>query len=230
MSESGSSDVCREWTEDFLQLWSIQDSLLQSYRNYLIIIESLMAGAAATIVAILHGDSDKFSKVIRKLACNQTIDIPWHQAAMNLIEFLVLLIFIIFGMYFLYSMKEIIINRGANVTLCQQMVANLQTGRFISLFEDHIKTKIDRNTLRQLSPMAAFKHAEGRTPSSLNFEFNDPANVALQAYFMQIKANLGAGLRDGGTRGVLNFYIFLIFYIVWSLISAFLVVLLINLI
>lgn len=209
----------RYWIQDFQAILGQQELLLQSYRNYLIFLHSIMAAGAATLLVALHSDFENWRGAIRKL---DKFGTEWVAVASGTIEFVLLTIFVIYAFNTLLELKELISNRAENVTLAQRIVSLLQSDKIFGDLNIFPEESINR-----ISPQILFKLIEGKEPHDSVFGFDCKDYERARDYLWGLKKS-ELKKWPGSTRRILDHRIFQLFLVIWSAITLFLALVLIN--
>ncbi|UNK36595.1 hypothetical protein MNR02_08715 [Shinella sp. H4-D48] len=209
----------REWVQDLQQILSQQETLLQAYRNYLIVLHSLMAAGAATLLVSLHTEFATWTGVIYQFA---NIGTHGVRALSSAIQYGLLIVFVCYAWTSLNDLYSLIKNRARNVTLMQRLLANIQVGKLRKVFPP-----LTRDEASNLSVYVAFKMVEGTEPNAEAFGIDDQAHLSTRDLWYGLKMS-SDGHRVGGTRRKIDHTIVTLFRIVWVAMAAFILVVTVN--
>ena len=203
----------RNCIDDARQLWTIQEELLQNYRNYLIVLNSLLAAGSCALIGGLNSDLN--SKI--GVQCGISIG-----SVANYIILSILLAFILSAFASLWFMFPVIQNRGHNVHLCQFVLMMLTSHRFFA----EMQRRAPNTNFSNISLLAAFKmveHPKKHDNSFVEFQEDDNSHheVAIYLWLIKTKCKSKFSKFDHARQHVNNFLLWM-FIIIWAFMLLFL--------
>jgi hypothetical protein len=199
------------WVRDAQHLWQVQETLLQNYRTYLIVLNSLLAAGSCTIMVRLYG-------VITEDR-SQKLNVLSVGFILVVIMILLLALFIGFAFRSIQLMSRVILNRGYNVHLCQYVILELQSGKFFREALPNLSAK----DLAKISLLSAFKIVEHPEKKEKGFGSIGKNQARLGDFLWAIKGSKCQTDFDETDFSRRSIYLLLkwMFYLIWGLISSF---------
>jgi hypothetical protein len=211
MPDTSDSDaIAKRWISEAQDLWQVQESLLQNYRAYLIVLNSLLAAGSCTIMVSLYSEI---------VGPPSKLNVPSLKFFLILIMIVLLLLFTVFAFRSINLMARVISNRGYNVHLCQYVIIQLQLGKF---FRDALPGLGDE-VLAKMSLLSAFKTVEHPEKHERGFVCIDKNHARLRDYLWCIKDTKCRNKFDqlDFTRGSIYRLLKWMFIFIWLFISSF---------
>ena len=208
-SPSASDPITKDWIRDAQHLWQVQEGLLQNYRTYLIVLNSLLAAGSCTIMVRLYSEiTDPSLK----------LDVPSLKFFLIVIILSILASFIAFAFGSIVLMRKVISNRGYNVHLCQYIIIKLQLGEF---FQKALPDLNDED-LAKMSLLSVFKTVE-HPKETEGFVCLDENHARLTDFLWCIKDTKCRKIFNKLDFTRRNIYWLLtgMFFVIWGLISLF---------
>jgi hypothetical protein len=217
-STSSCDPIARRWIRDAQHLWQVQESLLQSYRSYLIVLNSLLAAGSCTIMVKLYGEIAGTTVNVLIMASPPPPNVPSLQYFL-VIMILLLLTFTVFAFGSIALMGRVIRNRGYNVHLCQYLIIKLQLGE---LFQEALPG-VSIEDLAKMSLLSAFKTVEHPEKHEQGFVCIKDNHARLREFLWRIKDTQCR--KDFNRLDFTRRYIFRLltgmFIVIWILIASF---------
>jgi hypothetical protein len=217
VSTSACDPIAKRWIRDAQHLWQVQENLLQSYRTYLIVLNSLLAAGSCTIMVRLYSEiAETASKVAET---SSKLNVSSLKLFLIVIMILLLMSFTAFAFGSIILMGRVISNRGFNVHLCQYIIIQLQLGEF---FQEALP-KISDEGLAEMSLLSAFKTVEHPKKHERGFVWIDKNHARLGDFLWRIK-NTDCKTAFNSldfTRRKIYWLLTRMFFVIWGLISLF---------
>jgi len=201
--------IAKLWIRDAQHLWQIQENLLQSYRTYLIVLNSLLAAGSCTIMVRLYSEI---------AGTPRNLNVAPLKLVLIVIMISLLASFIVFAFRSIVSMGRVISNRGYNGHLCQYVIIKLQLGE---LFRE-VLPDLKAEDLAKMSLLSAFKTVE-HPKRRKGFVCLDKNHARLGDFLWRIKNTECKTVFNNldFTRRNISRLLTRMFLVIWGLISLF---------
>jgi len=209
MSDTNPRDsITALWVRDVQHLWQVQENLLNNYRTYLIVLNSLLAAGSCTIMVRLS-----------YLIADDPLNAPPVKFFLIVILISLLALFTAFAFGSIILMGKVISNRGYNVHLCQYVIIKLQLGKF---FQEALPN-LGVEDLEKISLLSAFKTVEHPKKHKKGFVCIDDNHALLRDFLWSIKASRCKAKFDRFDYSRRNIHLLLksMFILIWIGVSFF---------
>ena len=209
-----STDKVEQLRSDVFKILSLQESLLQTYRGYMITLQALLAAGTAVFMAALSERIHDWSNVF---GSSKKLDIPITLVITDTLQWVLLSLLIWLGWESLIKLSGIIENRGLNVSFAQRLLVMIEDGTFFKEYSADID-KIEKGSNDFFCLYTIFKFIE---PSQMrSFVFTKKIDGCYEALarkmFALKESSAPSGKQAPSTRDVINKLIRRVFILFWT--------------
>jgi len=220
MSEVDGSyeDVRRAWVEDAKFIWYIQEYLLQTYRNYLIVLQSVLVAAEGSLVGFLEAQIGNLKGILNSVCHQMSMPVDLDHIFPILIGIFLLVAIASFGFWSLASFVRIIDNRAANATVAQHLIAALQNNTLFSSAISQATSPYDKISLNLVLVMIE-QNVFNDKPFGLS---PLPDEISIAKYLFRLKQHYAAAFnRNDPTRVSLSRIVRSMFAVIWVIFAVY---------